>query len=824
MRSSQWLEVKTMDFLRADFRHAWRRLLGSPGFALVAVASIALGVGASTAVFGAVRALLFAALPYPQAGRIVALTDRDSEGGRLPLTYGTFREIAERSRSFERLAVADRWQPALVGPSGDPERLLGDRVSADYFRTLGVGPVVGRDFDARDDRPAGAPVAIVSASLAARRFGSVAEALDRPIVLDGATYTVVGVLSPSFKNALAPAAEVWTPLQFHDHAAFQTAEWGHRLRGIGRLAPGVSVAQAANELVAIGRAPLADHPRPPWAELANGLIVESLQDSLTVGVRPALLAILGAVLLLLAISCVNVSNLLLARTIARRSELAIRTALGAGRARLATQLVTESMLVSLLGGVAGIGVAAALARVLSSLAPASLSQAGAFGVDARVFVTALLVSTVVGLLAGVLPGLRGADERAYAAVRSGSHATDGRHRVVRRALVIAQIALSFVLLASAGLLYRSVERLLATAPGFDGERVLTMQVVATGRRWSSTDEVAQFYAQALEAVRALPGVVDAAFTSQLPLSGDLEYYGVAFESLQRPDGRDASSALRYVVTPSWFGTMGIPLLEGRSLGAEDRAGAPQAVLINESFAKRRFGARSPIGQRLRMGPYIGRADDQWATVVGVVGDVKQASLALEAPDAVYYASGQWLWVDLVQSLAVRTRGDPAALVPSVERAIWSVDRTSPVVRIATMSQLLEASEAQRSFALLIFAAFGVTAVVLAVIGLYGVVARSVEERTRELGVRAALGASPGRVAALVVRQGMALAGTGIVVGWLGAAAVTRGLESLLFGVSPLDELTFGGTIALLTAASLLACSAPAARAARVDPTVALRAD
>jgi len=812
-----------MDQLRADLRYALRRLRGSPGFAAVAIASIALGVGASTAVFSAVRGILFAALPYPEAQRVVALSDRTSEGEPLPLTYGTFREIAQRSRSFERLAVADRWQPALVVPGADPSRLDGDQVTADYFRVLGVAPAVGRDFDASDDRPGALRVAIVSSSLATRRLGGAAAILNRPVVLDSVEYTVVGVMPAGFKNALAPTAEVWAPRQFTDNASFQGPEWGHHMRGVGRLAPGVTLAQAENDLAVIAGAPVAEFPRPPWAAMQSGLVVESLQASLTSAVRPALLAILGAVVLLLVISCVNVSNLLLARALARRAELAVRTALGAGRGRLMRQVVTESLSLALVGGGAGLGVAFALSRALFSLAPADLARAGAFEIDAAMFATALALSTVVGVMAGLAPAL-GVREHTYVAVRSGSHATDGGHRLLRRGLVVTQVGLAFVLLVSTGLLFRSAERLLSTAPGFDASNVLTLQVVSTGRRYGSFAELGQIYERELEAVRALPGVVDAAFTSQLPLSGDLDAYGVAFESEQRAETRNVAPALRYVVTPRWFETMRIPLREGRMLDASDRAGAPQAVLINESYARRHFGAASPIGQRLRMGPYLTQADAPWATVVGVVGDVKQASLALAAPDAVYFAAGQWLWVDQTQSLAVRTRGDPAALVQSVQRAIWSVDPTPPVVRVATMRELVDASDAQRGFALVIFSAFALSAIVLAVVGLYGVLARSVEERRRELGVRAALGATPLRVAAFVVRQGMTLAGVGIAAGVAGAVAVTSALQSMLYGVTPLDPLTFGGTVALLVGASLVACSVPAARAARVDPTVALRAE
>lgn len=812
-----------MDLLRADLRYACRRLLASPGFALIAIASIGIGVGASTAVFSAVQRILFAALPYPESERVVTLTDRDAEGGRLPLTYGTYREIAERSHSFDRLAVADRWQPALTA-NGDPERLDGDRVSADYFRVLGVRPTEGRDFDANDDRPGGAQVAIVSARLAQRRFGGAAEILNRLIVLGGVSYTVVGVMPPGFRDALAPSAEVWAPLQYRDRASFQEGEWGHHLRAAGRLAAGVTAQQAAAEIAVIGRAPLADFPRPAWATLANGLLVESPLESLTYGVRPMLLAILGAVVLLLAIACVNVSNLLLARALSRRAEIAVRTALGAGRWRLIRQLVTESLLLALLGGVAGLGVAAAIVRALMAFAPNALPRLDSLGLDISMFATALAISAVVGLAMGLVPALRGVHENVYVAVRSGSRSTDAEHHVLRRGLVVTQVALAFVLLTGAGLLLRSVDRLLATAPGFQASNVVTMQVVATGRRYGSVTAVAHFFEQTLDSVRAVSGVVDAAFTSQLPLSGDNDGYGVMFESEQAAGQGSERSALRYVVTPGWFSTMRIPLVEGRLLGADDRAETAPAILINESFAKRRFGAQSPIGQRLRMGPNIGRPDAPWATVVGVVGDVKQASLALDPPDAVYVPIGQWPWFDIVQSLVVRTKGEPTALVPSVERAIWSVDPTPPLVRVTTMSELVERSEAQRRFALVIFAAFGLAAVVLAVVGLYGVVAASVEQRTQEIGVRAALGASPARVAALVVRQGMTLAVLGILAGVAGAVVATRGLTSLLFGVTPLDAWTYAGTIALLCAMALLACIVPAARAARVDPAVTLRAE
>ncbi|HVY83245.1 MAG TPA: ABC transporter permease [Steroidobacteraceae bacterium] len=810
-----------MDSLKADLRYACRRLSASPGFVLIAVASIALGVGASTAVFSAVQSILFAGLPYSDADRIVGLADRDAEGGRLPLTYGTYAEIAARGHSFERLAVADRWQPAL-NSNGDPERLDGDRVSADYFRVFGVSPAVGRDFDAADDAPGGPRVAIISASLAQRRFGGATEIVNREIVLNGAVYTIIGVLPAGFRDALSPGAEVFAPLQYRDRAEFQSTEWGHHLHGVGRLVTGVTPEQAAAETASIGRTPLADFPRPVWAPLGNGLLVEPLLESLTYAVRPLLLSILGAVVLLLAIACVNVSNLLLARALARRAELAVRTALGAGRHRLTRQLVTESVLVALLGGLAGLGVATVLVHALVALAPATI-QLGSFGPDASMFASAFAITAVVGLAMGVMPASHGVHENLYAAVRSGSRTTDARHRLLRRGLVVAQVALAFVLLTGAGLLLRSVDRLLATSPGFAPSHVLTLQVVGTGRSYASSAELARFYQGAVDAVRALPGVDAVALTTQLPLSGDDESYGVLFETDPRANGT-AHAALRYVVTPGWFDTMGIRLVRGRLLGAEDRPNVAPSVLINESFAKRHFGSGNPIGQRLKMGPFISQPDGPWATVVGVVGDVKQTSLALDAPDAVYFAMGQWVWVDAVQWLAVRTMGDPSGLTPAIERAVWSVDPTPPVVRVATMTDLVERSEAQRRFALVIFAGFGIAAVVLAAVGLYGVVAGSVEERTREIGVRAALGASPARVGALIVRQGMTLVIVGALVGAALAAVGTRGLASLLFGVAPLDVWAYSATLALLVGMALLACSVPAARAARVDPAVTLRAD
>jgi putative ABC transport system permease protein len=541
-------------------------------------------------------------------------------------------------------------------------------------------------------------------------------------------------------------------------------------------------------------------------------------------VRPTLLAILGAVLMLLAIACVNVTNLLFARGAERSGELAMRAALGAARPRLVRQLLTESLLLALVGGAAGLGVAAACVRALLALAPPELPRIDAVGIDAPAFLFALALTTFVGLAVGLAPALRGTGGPLRSAMGAGARATSAGRQLLRRALVVTQVALALVLLVSAGLLLRSVARLLTSTPGFDASHVLTMQVVTSGSRARSNAELLAFFQQALDAVRAVPGVREAAFTSQLPLSGDSDTYGPVFESAPSDDPDGDPSAFRYAVTPDWFRAMAIPLLRGRLLDSRDRPGAPESVLISESFAKHRFGARDPLGQRVRFGPETAGSGRPWDVIVGIVGDVKQTSLALGPPDAFYVAMGQWPWVDPVQSLVVRTEVDAAGLAPAVRRAVWSVDPTPPIVRVATMDRLLAASEARRRFALTVFAAFALAALLLAALGLYGVLAGSVVERRRELGVRSALGASPGGLLAHVVRQGMTLTALGIAIGVGAAAAVTRMLATLLFGVTPLDPLTYACVIALLSAISAAACWAPAWRAARVDPAITLRED
>lgn len=821
LRDYGWENTVAATF--SDLRYSLRRLQHSPGFTLIAVLTLALGIGASAAIFSAVVPILIEPLPYPDSNRIVQIVDRDGNGAPLDVTYGTYLEVAARSRSFDELAIADRWQPSLVGVN-EPERLSGDFVSATYFGVLGIAPALGRDFMTTDDVPGNARVAIVTDGLAKRRFGSAAAVLNETIRLDDADYEIIGVLPERFENVLAPAAEVWSPRRFRAQAPFDSSEWGHHQRMIGRLAPGVTIEQARKELATIGGAQIEEFPRPPWALFPNGLTVESLQRSVTAGARPVLLAIMSAVLLLLVIACANVTNLLLARSVRRQSELAVRAALGAGRGRLVRQLLTESLLLAVLGGAFALPVALVGIDGIVALAPAGLARLDAVRLDVPAFAIALGITTVAGIAVGLVPALRSTRPGLRAGLQTGARVSQGSHNTVRSGLVVTEVALALMLLVGAGLLYRSVAELLSTPPGFDASGLVTLQIVSTDGQRAPRQEMQSYFESIADSVRALPGVTEAALTSQLPLGGEFEAYGVRFENSTDEFRGDTDSALRYTVTPDWFRAMEIPLVEGRLLDVRDRPDAPNVVLLSESFAKRRFPGRSTIGERVRIGPGIGEPDRPWEIVVGVVGDVKQASLELAAPDAFYVAMGQWAWVDAVQSIVVRTDGDPAALVPSIRQTVWSVDPTTVIARVETMEGLLTASEAARRFTLTVFAIFAAAALALSALGLYGVMAGSVEERTREIGLRSALGATPASIISLVVARGLRLAALGVAIGVVGAIATTRGLTSMLFNVTPADPVTYVSVIAAITAIAASACWLPALRASRVDPTIALRSE
>ena len=815
VRASGWEHV--VETIAADLRYGMRRLVGHPGFTIVTIATLALGIGSVTAMLSVAGPVLVRTLPFPHSDRIHAIWDQSQGGARVELAFGNFLEVQERSHSLEAMALSRVWQPALSGP-GLPERLEGRDVSVDYFRVFGVAPRLGRDFTVQDDTPNAPLVVILSDRLWQRRFAADPQIIGRQITLDGFGYEVIGVMPAIFEHKLMPASDVWRSMQYdRTLPSFQGREWGHHLRMVARLREGVSRQDAAAELAHIASNPTARFTRPPWASLSRGLLVEPLHGDLTREARPAMLAVLAAVGLLLLVACVNVVNLLLGRDAQRRAEFAMRTALGAGRGRLIRQLLTESMLLAALGGTAGLFVAVALTRALMRLGPQGLPGAANVSVEAPLFLLALAVTMIVGILVGLIPAVGNGDLKG--AVPQGAWQAAASHRLTRRALVVAEVAFALVLLVGAGLLFQSLRQLFAITPGFDPRHVLSMQVQVAGPAYRDRTAVNRFFRLSLDAVSQLPGVERAALTAQLPLSGDSDVYGVQFEA----DGADSAAtggAFRYAVSPAYFETMGIPLLRGRGITDRDHASAPLAVVISETLARRRFSDADPIGQRLR----IGAADGPWFTVVGVAGDVKQLSLETTFLDAVYLSPEQWHFADRALSFVIKARGDAASLTAAVRSAIWSVDKDQPIVRIATLDDMVASTARERAFALLLFELFGLAALLLTAVGIYGVVSSSVNERVREIGVRTALGASRPAILRMVMGEGTSMAAIGITLGAIAAAAASRGISSLLFGVSRFDWLSYVAVASLLLAVTALASLLPAIRAARFDPARTLRSE
>lgn len=806
-----------MQTLWQDLKYALRVLRNSPGFTLIAVLTLALGISANTAIFSAINPILFEPLPYPQPDRIMMIWDI-FHGVRSEVTFHTYREVAERNRSLSTLAVYEGWQPTLLGPS-EPERLDGLSVSADYFRVIGVEPAMGRDFVSADNALHSPKVAILSYGLWQRRFGGDRTIVGKQIVLDGDPYTVIGMMPRRFENVLASTAEIWSPEQYDPaHIAdTDTSEWGHHLRMTGRLRPGVSREQAKSDLDLIAQTPTPEFPRPQWAALKFGFILDSLQTDIARDIKPALLAVLGAVILVLMIACVNVTNLLLARGAQRRNEFAMRAALGAGRGRMIRQLLTESVILTAVGGALGLLAAQFGVQALIALSPPELPRLAAIVIDRNVFLFALATTAVIGVLVGLVPALQASRLNLSTFMSEGTRQTTGGHALTRRAFVVVEVSLALVLLVSAGLLLRSLVRLFAVDRGFDADNLLTMQVQSSGPLLQ--DDYAarrRFFAEALDNVRHVPGVKSAALTSLLPLSDDTPFgtYGARFEKDQKSYG-----VYRYVVSPSYFETMRIPLRRGRYIDERDIGGSPQSIVLSESLAKEEFGNQDPIGQRVHIG---GFPNWPWYTIVGVVADVKQASLVASDLTAVYMSPEHSWFADEAMSLVIRGSGDSGSLVRPAEHAVWAVNKNQAIVRIEMMNQLLAATAAERKFVLILFEAFGLVALILAAIGIYGVLSGSVTERTREIGIRVALGAPRENILALVLRQGMMMTALGLAIGFIGALAASHAIASLLFGTSPLDFVTYFGMIVLLAGVSALACWLPARRATRVDPIVALR--
>jgi predicted permease len=804
----------TVETFLADVRYAGRRLWNDPGFTVVTVFTLALGIGAATAIFSAVNPILLESLPYPEASRVVTIWNLRRDGGLQEGAFGAFREIVERTHSFESIAAIRSWQPTMTS-EGEPEQLQGQMVSADYFRALGIAPALGRDFRDEEDKLNGPNVVVLSNTLWRRRFGGDPAVVGSNVTLNGNVVTIIGVMPPGFENLTAADAQIWTTLQYDMSQGGRV--WGHHLKWIARLRPGVTLDQASRDLNTLWPELLKEHPNDLFA---RALVVTSLQDDVTAGVRPALLVLMGSVVLLLLIACVNVTNLLLARGARRQAEFAIRAALGAGRGRVIRQVLTESLLIASVGGALGILIAEAGVRMLVALQPPGLPRANSIGIDGSVLAFSIVITTLVGIAFGLIPALQSARGVQAGLRRDTRTFAGGRHRGTRRALVIAEVGLAFVLLVSAGLLMRSMKRLFDVSPGVRTSHLLTMKVQTSGQRFRNGAAIYRFFEDTLDAVRGVPGVASAAYTSQLPISGDLESYGVHPELNPAQQPVQDRSAFRYAVTPSYFETAGVPLIRGRLLQETDRAGAPLVALVSDSFARRRYPAGDPLGKRVRIGP----TDGPLYTIVGIVGDVKQVSLARTESDAIYVTPVQWRFADNAMTLVVRTEADASSLAPVLRRTIWSIDKDQPIVRVATMEELLALSAAERRFVMIVVTAFAFVALALAAAGIYGVLSGSVAERIREIGIRFALGASTRGILSFIVRQGLSLTLWGAAIGLAGAVAASSALVSLLFGISHLDLFTYLGTLVLLLIVSLTACSLPAWRASRVDPAITLRAE
>jgi putative ABC transport system permease protein len=805
-----------MSTLGQDLRYALRTLRQAPGFTAAAVLTLGLGIGANTAVFSVLDAVLLRPLPYPHPERLVTLWERERSGATENTSYANFLDWQSRCRSLQSLAVLSYWTPSVSG-AGTPERFEGLRVSREFFRTLGVRPALGRDFLPEEDVRGKQHVVILGWGLWQRRFGGDPSLLGKPILLDGTPYTLVGVLPRGLESLFATNAnrppEIWGPLAYNPGLPFACRTCRH-LRAVARLAPGISLERANRELDAVSRVLVAEHPRD--YERA-GVAVIPVAENLVGDYRPYLYLLMGAVALVLAIACGNVTNLLLARSQRRLGEMAVRTALGADRRRLVRQLLTESALLHLLGGVFGALLAAAGVTALVHASPPNVPRLSSVTVDARVLAVTFAVSMLTGIVFGLVPALRGSGQEMRAALAAAGAGAVGRRRSLAGLLVVGDLALALVLLIGAGLMLQSLYRLMAVDPGFDSRRLLAAEISASGPRYREDGKVLAFYQQALERVRALPGVEAAAVTSQLPLGGNFDSYGITLEDNPRAGEGDMPAAQRFAVSPDYLATMRIPLLAGRAFTAGDRAGSPAVVLVDRTFAQRVWPGCEPLGRRVRLGDPEG----PWRTVVGVVGDVRH--LGLDEPPAMqlYLPEAQWVDTDMV--LAVRTRTEPRALAGAVRRAIWAVDRDRPITKLAAMDDIMQVSLARRLLILRLLAVFAGIAVLLAMVGIYGVLSQSVAARTREIGMRIALGASPRRIVSLVVRDGARQVAAGLALGAGLALALTRFLGSLLFGVTAQDPMTYACVALVLAAVAMAAAYLPARRAARLDPMTSTRA-
>jgi predicted permease len=807
---------ESMDALWQDLRFAMRTLRARPAFTFIAVLTLALGIGATTAIFSVVNAVLLRPLPWPNADRLVLIWGTRGEVRQNGVVYLDYLDWRQQTRSFDALAVI-RGQSVNLTGGDQPERVIGSFVTANLFPLLGATPEQGRFFTAQETEVASKqPVAVITDDFWRTRFAGRPDMIGRTLVLNGVPFTVIGITRPELTAPLG-TPDVWMPIGYYPNSGDLELRGRPGVLVAGRLKGDVSVERAQADLDAVSRRLAASYPATNAGVGAN---VQPLADQLVGPVRTPILIVLGAVAIVLLIACANVANLQLARAAARRRELSLRTALGAGRSRLVRQLLTESVALSLLGGALGILIARWGVTVLASELAATVPLNGGIALDPSVLLFASAITLGAGLLFGSAPAWHysRADVHDALTVRAGTSASRTGRVALRSVLVVAQIALSVVLLVGAGLLTRSLAALSRVEPGFDPSHTLTLQFRLPVTKYKTEAQISEMFTRTLDEMRRVPGVENAALVRATPLNGNGESYPYFLADKPVADAQSAPIAQLNVVSPGYFATMRIPRLAGRDFAPDDRADGNPVAIVNEQLAHRVWPNESALGKRIR----FGGADAKWATIVGVVKTVKHFRLSEDPLDEAYvpYMQRPLIFTEAV----VRTSGDPAAIAGSIRAAVWRVDRDQPVWRVRTMDRVLDDARGGPKLTVWLMTAFAALALVLAAIGVYGVMSYAVARRTQEVGIRMALGARRNQVLVMVLREGMRTIAVALVIGLAVAAAATRLLSSQLFGVRAIDPLTFATVPVLLALVAIAACYVPALRASRVDPIVALRSE
>jgi putative ABC transport system permease protein len=796
-----------------DLKFAIRMLAKSPGFTLVAVLTLALGIGANTAIFSIVNAVLLRPLPFQDSAQLVLMRETYKGVGNVSVSYPNFLDWRQQSHSFSSMAVINNVAFNLSGVP-QPENIGGYAVSPNFLALVGVRPVLGREFLPSEEKPGTAPVILLSYQLWQSHLGADPAVIGRSITLDGRSFSIVGILPPAFR--LLDRTDVLVPIGVFAADLTDRGERGDT-DVVGRLSPGVRLAQAAVEMNTITARLAAQYPQ---TNHGFGAHLESFREAFSGDTRLAVLVLFGAVVFVLLIACVNVANLFLVRGAARAREIALRQAFGASRGRLIRQMLTESLVLAFCGGVLGIILGAWGVSSLGYLLPADSLQTMGVRMDLSVFLFAAVIIVLVALAFGLIPALQATLPDLQATLKEGGRSatsTSAQHRL-RGALAIAETALALVLLVGAGLMLKSLYHLIQVSPGFQPARVLYMEMDLRTDQYSKDPAILNFWQQVLDRVRVIPGVESAALGTVVPLTGNHRRSDITIEGLPTPGPGEFPHPDRHNVSATYLTTMGIPLLRGRNFSEADNETAPDVALINSTMARRFWTDGDPIGKRFLWG-HPGK-DEKWITIVGVVADTKLYGLDNPARLEVYSPYRQRPSADM--NLVVRSTMDPASLTSAIRASVAAIDKDQPIFDVHTMQQLVDDSISTRRLTLVLLGIFSALALILAAIGIYGVMAYSVALRTQEIGIRMALGAQQKDVLRLILGQGARIAFFGVTIGLVAAAALARLLSSLLFSVSASDPITFAAVSILLVAIALLACYIPARRALRVDPIIALR--